>query len=150
MEDLYRADIQSSPELSMAIIKMNSIDPENKDSYEISVPKAEHFLQSLFKKLNVFQTPDSPVRDITAFTQEVITKGSGSCYVPRDNINSAISHYRHNAPAPDKLPDKNKPLEEPLNFFVTESIILKTPITLNDQVVKKGTRIKFFHEGYIQ
>ena len=147
MEDLYRADIQATPEITT--IKMNSMNTENEDSYEISVPRIEHFLQSLFKKLNVFQSPTDPVRDISAFTQEVMTKGSGSCYVPRDNINSAISHYRHNAPSPDKLPDKNKPLEEPLNFFVTESIVLKTPITLNDQFVKKGTHIDFFHEGYI-
>jgi hypothetical protein len=149
MEELYRADIQAPATISTASIKMNSMNPENLDSYEVSVPRAERFLLSLFKKFNIQKSPEEPVRDITSFTQEVITKGSGSFYVPKDNINSAISHYRHNAPAPNKLPDKNKPLEEPINFFVTESISLPTMVCLNDRVLKKGTKIEFFYEGHI-
>lgn len=149
MEELYRADIETFPIESTASIKMNSTNPENEDSYEMNLPNGEALLTSLFKKLNILHKPGSPVKDFTMFTQEVLDNGSGSFYAPKDDINSAITHYRHNAPAPDKLPDKNKPLEEPLNFFVTESIVLRTPIYLNNQVIKKGTHINFFHEGYI-
>src|ERR1700690_265834 len=87
MDELYNGDIETgSLETHIKMVSIES--PEN--SYDMSVPTGESFLADLF----------------SSFKQSI--PSSKSFVVPKDDINSAISHYRHNAPAPDKLPDKNK------------------------------------------
>jgi hypothetical protein len=143
----YHMNIEAFPSYEKAYISIAPLDPLDEDFYEMELPREEKALSSLFRKLKVQSEPNVPVENYASFTREVLTRNVGSCYVPKDNVNSVISHFRHNVPAPDKVPDNNQGVKNYTDLFITESVVLPTDIYVNDKIIKKGTRINFYHEG---
>ena len=149
MEDLFHADVEAMPTYKTIYFKFSSLNPEDEDGYEMSIPRDESILSSFIRKLHAFvDTNGSQLSQPTDWARKTLKKNIGSFYVPKDKLNDVIALHRANAPAPDKLPNF-QPKDDPINFFVTESVKLKENILLNGKVIKKGSMIKFYHEGKI-
>jgi hypothetical protein len=148
MNEMYIGNIEAFPTYEKVLISFSSMDEGDDGFYEMELPREEKALTSLFKKLKILTEPTTPCQMFTQFTRDVLRKNVGSFYVPKENINSVISHYRANVPDQSKLAN-TQPIIEPLDLFITESFILKADALINDSIIGKGKRIYFYYEGNI-
>jgi len=147
MDELFNASIEAFPTYDKAFLSFNSMMDGDDTYYEMEVPREETSLTSLFKRLHILCTPETPCTTFTQFSRDVLNKNVGTFYTKKSDLSNVINSFRSNAPDPNKVP--GKPVDDPINMFITESFTLKDPILINNKIIPKGKKIYFYYEGVI-
>jgi hypothetical protein len=147
MANLFSGDIDAFPEYKTLSISMFPIEEYREDevSYEVELPRDLKTLTSFLCKLRVQSEPGVPCSNYTTMAQDVLSRHTGTFYTDSENINEIIERYRQDFTPEQEFPGGSEP--NLMDFFISESTILKEDILLQGKLVPAGTPITFHHKG---
>ena len=139
MEEFYKADCRKFPGNGAISITFSPVAEGGNVDYETELPIKGNTLLCFLKKLGLSLDGESPYLQYNDLEQEIQGQDETNFFATKKSIDGIINSFA----------DYNDEESYDDGIIIIETVLLTDPIYLNEKIIDKSTKVRFYHKGRI-